>query len=175
MSTGFCQSGEKGKKSGIWNTKPKQIQADGIKKREADSFLDPGMNVFLLGLATWEKYRAIYRFDQQLAKDLCQETNQLLTSNVPIEVLDNIPFPSISFPSIWIETNILSSDAFGFTAPIIEGFFVNMQFPAMMFTFVTSKRELKNQAILYDNNRTIAEAMTRVRVVLVEEAESISL
>ena len=41
-------------KSGIWNTKPKQIQADGIKKREADSFLDPGMNVFLLGLATWE-------------------------------------------------------------------------------------------------------------------------
>ncbi|MBM6986653.1 MAG: hypothetical protein I3I96_02100 [Lactobacillus delbrueckii] len=93
----------KGEKSGIWNTKPKQIQADGIKKREADSFLDPGMNVFLLGLATWEKYKAIYRFDQQLAKDLCQETNHLLTSSVPIEVLDNIPFPSI-----WIETNILS-------------------------------------------------------------------
>lgn len=144
------------KKSGIWNTKPIKIQADGIKKREANSFLEPGMKPFLLGLGTWEKYKTIYRLDQQLAKDLCQETNQLLTSNVPIEVLDNLPFPSI-----WIETNILSSTAFGFIAPI-QGFFVSMQFPAMIFTFATSKFELKNHAIVYDNNKTIAEAMSGV-------------
>lgn len=144
------------KKSEAWNTTSELIQADGIKEREADSFLDPGMNAFLLGLVTWEKYKAIYRFDQQLAKDLCQEADQLLTSNVPIEVLDNLPFPAI-----WIETNILSSAAFGFTAPI-EGFFVSMQFPTLMFTFATSKRELKNHAIVYDNNRTIAEAIPRV-------------
>lgn len=144
------------KKCEAWNTMPELIQADGIKKREANSFLDPGMNAFLLGLATWEKYKVIYKFDQQLAKDLCQEADQLLTSNVPIEVLDNL-----SFPSIWIETNILSSAAFGFTAPI-EGFFVSMQFPTLMFTFATSKMELKNHAIVYDNNRTIAEAMPRV-------------
>lgn len=52
----------------------------------------------LFGINTWNKYKPIYRFDPELAKELVSNSKELLTSSMPTLLLDNLPFPAV-----WIE------------------------------------------------------------------------
>lgn len=52
----------------------------------------------IFGINTWNKYKPIYHFDPELVKELVGNSKELLTSNMPTLLLDNLPFPAV-----WIE------------------------------------------------------------------------
>lgn len=58
----------------------------------------PGTLFGVFGIKTWNKYKPIYRFDPELAKELVSNSKELLTSSMPTLLLDNLPFPAV-----WIE------------------------------------------------------------------------